>query len=183
MNTRYKGKEIAKPITPLSETASEEDIDPKQAQRDNDMQKNLALIAKYFKKIYKPINNNLRTSSNSKNKNVDTTPRYNNDDHSGQFGTQRTVNVTSTREKVGSQKAKKGSGLRVPQGEDVAGMKKLINKNWKHITATWLRSRRKSLVESISVRDSCLVVLQTKQAEFERFKAFIDCTIDYDKLE
>nr|GEZ63899.1 hypothetical protein [Tanacetum cinerariifolium]GEZ64582.1 hypothetical protein [Tanacetum cinerariifolium] len=39
------------------------------------MQKNLALIAKYFKKIYKPTNNNLRTSSNSKNKNVDMTPR------------------------------------------------------------------------------------------------------------
>ncbi|GKE51648.1 hypothetical protein Tco_1486804 [Tanacetum coccineum] len=36
------------------------------------MQKNLALIAKYFKKIYKPTNNNLRTSSNFKNKNVDT---------------------------------------------------------------------------------------------------------------
>nr|GEW56196.1 hypothetical protein [Tanacetum cinerariifolium] len=73
--TRHKGKDIAKPITPPSETASEEDSDPKQAQRDKDMQKNLALIAKYFKKIYKPTNNNLRTSSNSKNKNVDTTLR------------------------------------------------------------------------------------------------------------
>nr|GEZ17533.1 hypothetical protein [Tanacetum cinerariifolium] len=31
MTTRYKGKEIAKPITPPSETASEEDIDPEQA--------------------------------------------------------------------------------------------------------------------------------------------------------
>nr|GEU65451.1 hypothetical protein [Tanacetum cinerariifolium] len=72
--TRYKGKKIAKSITPLSELASEEDIDPKQAQRDKDMQKNLALIAKYFKRIYKPTNNNLRTSSNSRNKNVDTTP-------------------------------------------------------------------------------------------------------------
>nr|GFA77798.1 hypothetical protein [Tanacetum cinerariifolium] len=66
MTTRHKGKEIAKPITPPSETASEEDIDPKQAQRDKDMQKNLALIAKYFKKIYKPTNNNLITSLNSK---------------------------------------------------------------------------------------------------------------------
>nr|GEW93201.1 ribonuclease H-like domain-containing protein [Tanacetum cinerariifolium] len=73
--TRHKGKEIAKPITPPSEIASEEDNDPEQAQRDKDMQKNLALIIKYFKKIYKPTNNNLRTSSNSKNKNVDTTPR------------------------------------------------------------------------------------------------------------
>nr|GEX42050.1 hypothetical protein [Tanacetum cinerariifolium] len=101
-STRHKGKEIAKQITPPSETASEEDSDPEQAQRDKDMKKNLALIAKYFKKIYKPTNNNLRTSSNSKNKNVDTTLRYKNDDHSGQFGTQRTVNVVGTREKVGS---------------------------------------------------------------------------------
>nr|GEZ26172.1 hypothetical protein [Tanacetum cinerariifolium] len=75
--TRHKGKEIAKPITPPSEIASEEESDLKQAQRDKDMQKNLALIAKYFKKIYKPTNNNLRTSSNSKNKNVDMTPREN----------------------------------------------------------------------------------------------------------
>nr|GEY35084.1 hypothetical protein [Tanacetum cinerariifolium] len=87
------GKKISKPNTPPSETASEEDSDPEQAQRDKDMQKNLALIAKYFKKIYKPTNNNLRTSSNSRNKNVDTTPWYKNDNHSGEFGNQRTVNV------------------------------------------------------------------------------------------
>nr|GEY00722.1 hypothetical protein [Tanacetum cinerariifolium] len=100
--TRHKGKEIAKPITPPSDTASEEDSDPEQAQRDKDMQKNLALIAKYFKKIYKPTNNNLRTSLNSKNKNVDTIPRYKNDDQSGQFRNQRTVNVAAARENVGS---------------------------------------------------------------------------------
>nr|GFA94744.1 integrase, catalytic region, zinc finger, CCHC-type, peptidase aspartic, catalytic [Tanacetum cinerariifolium] len=76
--------------------------DPKQAQRDKDMQKNLAPIVKYFKKIYKPTNNNLRTSSNSRKKNVDTTPQYKNDDHSRQFGNQRTVNVAGAREKVGS---------------------------------------------------------------------------------
>nr|GEY00415.1 ribonuclease H-like domain-containing protein [Tanacetum cinerariifolium] len=109
-STRHKGKEIAKPITPPSETASEEDKDPEQAQRDKDMQKNLALIAKYFKNNYKPTNNNLRTSSNSKNKNVDMTPQYKNDDHSGQFGTQRTVNVASTREKLGSHVVQK-SGI------------------------------------------------------------------------
>nr|GFA92190.1 hypothetical protein [Tanacetum cinerariifolium] len=96
--TRYKGKEIAKSITPPSETASEEDSDPEQAQRDKDMQKNLALIAKYFKKIYKPTNNNLRTSLNSWNKNVDTTLWYKNDNQSGQFGNQRTVNVAGARE-------------------------------------------------------------------------------------
>ncbi|GJV95443.1 hypothetical protein Tco_1547020 [Tanacetum coccineum] len=71
--------------------------------RDKDMQKNLALLAKYFKKLYKPTNNNLRTSSNSRNKTEDTTPRYNNDNQSGQFGNQRTMTVVGARETVGSQ--------------------------------------------------------------------------------
>ncbi|GJY98357.1 retrovirus-related pol polyprotein from transposon TNT 1-94 [Tanacetum coccineum] len=96
-STKFKGKEIAKPITPLSESTSEEDNDPEQAQRDKDMQKNLALIEKYIKKIYKPINNNLRTASNSKNKNVDTTLRYKNDNQTGQFGNQRTMTVAGWR--------------------------------------------------------------------------------------
>ncbi|GJZ89729.1 hypothetical protein Tco_0661511 [Tanacetum coccineum] len=63
-----------------------------------DMQENLALIAKYFKKIYKPNNNNLRTSLNTRNKNVDTTTRYKNDNQTGQFGNQRAVNVAGARE-------------------------------------------------------------------------------------
>nr|GEZ21371.1 hypothetical protein [Tanacetum cinerariifolium] len=67
---------ISKPITPPSESSSEEDSDPEQAQRDKDMQKKLALIAKYFKKIYKLTNNNLRTYLNSRNKNVDTSPSF-----------------------------------------------------------------------------------------------------------
>nr|GEV64365.1 reverse transcriptase domain-containing protein [Tanacetum cinerariifolium] len=69
--TRYKGKDIAKPITPPSE-------------------------------IYKPTNNNLKMSSNSRNKNVDTTLRYKNDNQSGQSGSQRTVNVAGARDNVGS---------------------------------------------------------------------------------
>nr|GEZ51737.1 hypothetical protein [Tanacetum cinerariifolium] len=97
---RYKGKEIAKPITAPSESASIEDNDPEQAQRDKDMQKNLALNVEYFKKIYKPTNINLRTSSNSRNKNVDTTLRYKNNNQSGQFGNQRTMNVAGARENV-----------------------------------------------------------------------------------
>ncbi|GKA02707.1 integrase, catalytic region, zinc finger, CCHC-type containing protein [Tanacetum coccineum] len=102
-STKFKGKEIAKPITPLSESTSEEDSDPEQAQRDKDMQKNLAVIAKYFKKIYKPTNNNLITSSNSRNKNVDISPMYKNDNQTRQFGNQRTLIVARARETVGSQ--------------------------------------------------------------------------------
>ncbi|GKA12883.1 integrase, catalytic region, zinc finger, CCHC-type containing protein [Tanacetum coccineum] len=73
-STRHKGKEIAKPVTPQSESVSEEDSDPEQAQRDKDMQKNLALLAKYFKRLYKPTNNTtFELLSNSRNKTEDTT--------------------------------------------------------------------------------------------------------------
>ncbi|GJS63657.1 hypothetical protein Tco_0678221 [Tanacetum coccineum] len=112
-STKFKGKEIAKPITPPYESAFEEDSDPEQAQRDKDMQKNLALIPKYFKNIYKPTKNNLRTSLNSRNKNVDTTPRYKNDNQTGQFGNQRTVTVARARETV----AKKGFPLQAEQAD------------------------------------------------------------------
>ncbi|GKC65316.1 hypothetical protein Tco_1097914 [Tanacetum coccineum] len=101
--TRHKGKEIAKPITPPSESAFEEDNDPEQAQKDKEMQKNLALVLKYFKNIYKPTNNNLKTFSNTRNKNVDTTPRYKIDNQAGQFRNQRTMTVTGARETVGGQ--------------------------------------------------------------------------------
>nr|GEV02483.1 hypothetical protein [Tanacetum cinerariifolium] len=48
---------------------------------------------------------------------------------------------------------------------------------------TILAKTSKTLGESISVRDSCLVALQNKQTKFEKYKAFNDRTVDYDKLE
>nr|GEY25270.1 hypothetical protein [Tanacetum cinerariifolium] len=322
--SKYKGKEIAKPITPPFESASEEDSDPEQAQRDKDIQKNLALIAKYFKKIYKPTNNNLITSSKSRNKNVDTTPRYKNDNQPGQFKNQRTMNVVGAREnECGKPKrvkdsayhkekmllckqAKKGVSLQAEQYDwladtdeeideqeleahysymakiqevptadtctdsepleqvqnnirynvfandlqhseqseyvsstclvetddsnffpdspdmcdddiqndqndveiddervalanliatlklDVNENKKIQNQLKKANTTlaqelkeckTILTETSKTLEESNSVRDSCLVALQNKQTDFEKYKAFNDRTIDYDKLE
>ncbi|GKA72018.1 retrovirus-related pol polyprotein from transposon TNT 1-94 [Tanacetum coccineum] len=79
--TKFKGKEIAKPITPPSESASEEDSNPEQAQRDKDMQKKFGTHCK----------------------NVDTTPRYKNENQNRQFRNQRIVNVARARETVGSQ--------------------------------------------------------------------------------
>nr|GEV23349.1 hypothetical protein [Tanacetum cinerariifolium] len=312
--TIYKGKEIAKPITPPFESASEEDSEPEQAQRDKDMQKNLALIEKYFKRIYKPTNNNLRTSSNSRNMNVDTTPRYKNDNQSGQFGNQRTMNVAGARENVGSpvvqqsgiqcfnckefghfakecrkpkrvknsayhkekmllcKQAEKGVPLQAEQYDWLADMdeeideqeleahysymakiqevptaytctdseplEKVQNDTGYNVFANELQHSEqsesisntclvethdsnvipdspdmcdddikndqndvesdmselkkcktivaetsKTLGESNSVRDSCLVVLQNKQTEFEKYKTFNDRTVDYDKLE
>ncbi|GKF00284.1 hypothetical protein Tco_0023634 [Tanacetum coccineum] len=40
-----------------------------------------------------------------------------------------------------------------------------------------------ALGEAISCRDSCLIALQNKQNEFEKYKSFNDRTIDYDILQ
>nr|GEX70089.1 retrovirus-related Pol polyprotein from transposon TNT 1-94 [Tanacetum cinerariifolium] len=288
ITTKHKGKEIVKPITPPSEKASEEDIDPEQAQRDRDMQKNLALIAKYFKKIYKPTNNNLGTSSNSRNKNVDTTPRlgfsaltarnlvispsnaesqkglktphtdeevdeheleahYNYMAKIQEVPTADTCTDPEPVEKIQSdvgynvfgndlQHSKQSESVSktclvemddsnvIPDSPDkceddiqngqndvesddehvalanlIANLKldvdenKKIQKQLKKANTTLaqdlkecktiLAETSKSLGESISVRDSCLVALQNKQTKFEKYKAFNDRTIDYDKLE
>nr|GEX53916.1 integrase, catalytic region, zinc finger, CCHC-type, peptidase aspartic, catalytic [Tanacetum cinerariifolium] len=41
----------------------------------------------------------------------------------------------------------------------------------------------KTLEESNKIQGSCLVALKTKQTEFEKYKAYNDRTIDYDKLK
>ncbi|GJX18088.1 hypothetical protein Tco_0218920 [Tanacetum coccineum] len=46
-----------------------------------------------------------------------------------------------------------------------------------------LAETSRTLRESNSVRDICLVALQNKKTEFERYKAFNDRTVDYHKLE
>ncbi|GJV98663.1 hypothetical protein Tco_1553915 [Tanacetum coccineum] len=321
--TGYKGKREPKQYTTPSETALEEDSDPEQSSEGQRVvPKNLALIAKYFKKLYKPTNNNLRTSSNTRNKNVDTTPRYKNDNQTGQFGNQRAINVVGARGMLESQnglkstyhkekmllckQAEKGVQLQAEQsdwladtdeeideqeleahysymakiqevpnadsGTDsepleqvqydtddnvfandiqhfdqsesisntcavetddsnvtpdspdmcdndiqddqndvecddervalanlIANLKldvdenKKIQKQLKKANATLtqeltecksiLAETSRTLGESNSIRDSCLVALQNKQTEFERYKAFNDRTVDYDKLE
>nr|GEY54316.1 Gag-Pol polyprotein [Tanacetum cinerariifolium] len=189
--TRSKGKEMAKLITPLSELAFEEDNDPEQAQRDKDI-----------------------TSSNSKNKNVDTTLRYKNDNQSGQFRNQRTMNVVGARENLGNTnkeideqelEAHNSYMAKIqevptayPESDDecvalaniIANLKldvdenKKIQKQLKKANTTLaqelkecktiLAKTSKTLRESNSVRDSCLVALQNKQTEFEKYTAFND---------
>nr|GEY15696.1 retrovirus-related Pol polyprotein from transposon TNT 1-94 [Tanacetum cinerariifolium] len=185
--------------------------------------KNLVVIAKYFKKIYKPTNNNLRTSSNSRNKNVDTTLRYKNDNQSGQFRNQRTVSVAGLG-KMNPESQKGLKTLRITRKRCCCANKlsKVQNEAGYNIFANELQHSEQSesisntcLVEtndsnvipdspdmceddihndqndvesddereSNSVQDSCLVALQTNQTEFEKYKAFNDRTIDYDKLK
>nr|GEU48849.1 hypothetical protein [Tanacetum cinerariifolium] len=175
-STKYKGKEIAKPITPPSESGSKEYNDPKQAQRDKDMQKNLALIAKYFKKIYKPTNNNLRTSSNSKNKNVDTFPRK----------PKKVKDFTYHKKKMLlCKQAEKGVPLQPEQSDWLADTDEEIDEQ--ELEAHY-RYMAKIQETEQNVKDehaalANLIANLKLDTELETYKTLNDCTVDYDKLE
>nr|GFB15087.1 hypothetical protein [Tanacetum cinerariifolium] len=158
--TRHKGKEIAKPITPPFETAFEEDNDPEQAQRAKDMQKNLALIANNF---------------------IPDSPDICEDDIQNHQN-----DVESDDERVALTNLIGNLKLNVDENKKFQKQLKKANTTLAlelKECKTILVKTSKSLRESISVRDSCLVALQTKQAEFEKYKAFNDHKVDYDKLK
>nr|GFA54421.1 hypothetical protein [Tanacetum cinerariifolium] len=199
--TRYKGKEIAKPITPPSESTSTKDNDHEQAQRDKDIQKNLDLIANYFKRIYKPTNHNIITSSNLGNKNVDTTLWYKNDNQSGQFGNQRTMNVAEARENAGKctkskrvkdfayhkekmlmcEQAEKGVSLQAKQYDWIADIDEEIDEHELEAHYNYMANIQE--VPTVDSGTDSEPLEKNKHIEFEKYKAFNDHTIDYDKLK
>nr|GFA51851.1 hypothetical protein [Tanacetum cinerariifolium] len=56
-----------------------------------------------YHKLFEVLKQYQKTSSNSRNKNVDITLRYKNDNQTGQFRNQRTMTVVGAKETVGSQ--------------------------------------------------------------------------------
>nr|GFC70130.1 hypothetical protein [Tanacetum cinerariifolium] len=66
--------------------------------KNKEIDKLMALISLSFKKIYKPTNNNLQTSSNTSRANQDNSPRIN---RSAGYEIQWISNVTEARETIG----------------------------------------------------------------------------------
>nr|GEY65221.1 hypothetical protein [Tanacetum cinerariifolium] len=75
------------------------DDDDDEMSNEKEIDKLMALISLSFKKIYKPTNNNLRTSSNTSRANQDNSPRVN---RNAGYESQRSGNVAGARETVGS---------------------------------------------------------------------------------
>nr|GFB63729.1 hypothetical protein [Tanacetum cinerariifolium] len=67
--------------------------------KDKEIDKLMALISLSFKKIYKPTNNNIQTSSNTSRVNQDNSPRIH---RNARYESQRSGNVAGARENVGS---------------------------------------------------------------------------------
>ncbi|GKE12289.1 hypothetical protein Tco_1415840 [Tanacetum coccineum] len=95
--TRNRGKTIVNSSTPIYDQKPPMVTKDDEMSKEKEIDKLMALISLSFKKIYKPTNNNLRTSSNTNRANQYNSPRIN----SGTgYENQRIVNVVGARENV-----------------------------------------------------------------------------------
>nr|GFA45923.1 hypothetical protein [Tanacetum cinerariifolium] len=97
--TKNKGKAIVNSPQPIYDQEPLMVAKDNETSKDKEIDKLMALISLSFKKIYKPTNNNLQTSSNTSRANQDNSPRVN---RSVGYENQRIGNVSRAMEIVGS---------------------------------------------------------------------------------
>nr|GFA61881.1 hypothetical protein [Tanacetum cinerariifolium] len=97
--SRNRGKAIVNSPQPIydQEPSMVDDDDDDDTSKENEIDKLMALIYLSFKKIYKPTNNNLRTSSNTSRANQDNSPRIH---RNAGYEHQRLGNVAGAKETV-----------------------------------------------------------------------------------
>nr|GEX87010.1 retrovirus-related Pol polyprotein from transposon TNT 1-94 [Tanacetum cinerariifolium] len=93
--TRNRGKAIVNSPQPFYDQEPSMVAEDDEMSKDKEIDKLMALISLSFKKIYKPTNNNLRTSSNTSRANQDNSPTIN---RSTGYENQRIGNVAGDRE-------------------------------------------------------------------------------------
>ncbi|GJY57214.1 integrase, catalytic region, zinc finger, CCHC-type containing protein [Tanacetum coccineum] len=98
-STRNRGKAIVTSFAPTYDPEPATVTEDEEMSKEKEIDKLMALISLSFKKIYKPTNNNLRTSSNTSRANQDNSPRIN---RGTGYDNQRAVNVAGARENVGT---------------------------------------------------------------------------------
>nr|GEV87246.1 hypothetical protein [Tanacetum cinerariifolium] len=92
-----RGKVIVNFPQPIYDQEPSMVFEDDEKSKDKEIDKLMALISLSFKKIYKPTNNNLRTSLNTNRANQDNSPRIN---RSVGYENQRNGNVAGARETV-----------------------------------------------------------------------------------
>nr|GEV17634.1 hypothetical protein [Tanacetum cinerariifolium] len=97
--TKNIGKAIVNSPQPIYDQEPSMVAEDDETSKDKEIDKIMALISLSFKKIYKPTNNNLRTSSNTRRANHDNSLRIN---KGTGYENQRIGNVAGARETVGS---------------------------------------------------------------------------------
>nr|GEW96332.1 hypothetical protein [Tanacetum cinerariifolium] len=105
--TRNRGKANVNSPPPIYDQEPFMVAEDDEMSKDKEIDKLMALSSLSFKKIYKPTNNNLRTSSNTSRANQDNSPRIN---RGFGYDNQRLCNVAGARETVGTMVVQK-SGI------------------------------------------------------------------------
>ncbi|GKD67632.1 hypothetical protein Tco_1321722 [Tanacetum coccineum] len=97
--TRNRGKSIVNSSVPTYDQEPAIVTEDDEMSKEKEIDKLMDLISLLFKKIYKPTNNNLRTSSNTSRANQDNSLRIN---RGTGYENQRAVNVVEAKENVGT---------------------------------------------------------------------------------
>nr|GFA86533.1 hypothetical protein [Tanacetum cinerariifolium]GFA86553.1 hypothetical protein [Tanacetum cinerariifolium] len=97
--TRNRRKVIVNSPPPIYDQEPSMVAEDDEMSKDKEIDKLMALISLSFKKIYKPTNNNLRTSSDTSRANQDNSPRIN---RGTGYESKRIGNVSGARETVGT---------------------------------------------------------------------------------
>nr|GFC26814.1 hypothetical protein [Tanacetum cinerariifolium] len=105
--SRNREKAIVNTLQPIYDQEPSMVDEDDEISKEEEIDKLMALISLSFKKIYKPTNNNLRTSSNTSRANQDNSPNIN---KNAGYENQRIGNVARARETVGSSVVQK-SGI------------------------------------------------------------------------
>nr|GEZ04998.1 hypothetical protein [Tanacetum cinerariifolium] len=97
--TRNREKAIVNSPQPIYDKEPSMIAEDDKMSKDKEIDKIMALISLSFKKIYKPTNNNIRTSSNTSRSNQDNSSRIS---KGAGYDNQRLGNVAGARETVGT---------------------------------------------------------------------------------
>ncbi|GKE31493.1 hypothetical protein Tco_1450815, partial [Tanacetum coccineum] len=135
--TRNRGKSIVNSPPPTYDQEPDMVIEDDALSKEKEIDKLMALISLSFKKIYKPTNNNLRTSSNTSRENQDNTLRIN---KGIVHDNQRAVNVDGVRETIGTQVAQQ-SGIQYYNYKEVGHVARECQKPKRAKDATYHKEK------------------------------------------
>nr|GEZ84848.1 integrase, catalytic region, zinc finger, CCHC-type, peptidase aspartic, catalytic [Tanacetum cinerariifolium] len=145
--TRNKEKAIVNSPQPIYDQKPPMVDEDDETSKDKEIDKLMALISLSFKKIYKPTNNNLRTSLNTSRVNPDNSPSINRNDG---YENQRNGNIAGARETVGSTVVQK-SGIQCYNNKEFGHVARECQKPKRAKDAAY--HREKMLLEEIDQND------------------------------
>nr|GEV93414.1 hypothetical protein [Tanacetum cinerariifolium] len=128
--TQNRGKAIVNSPQPIYDQEPSMVDDDDETSKEKEIDKLMALISLSFKKIYKPTNNNLRTSSNTSRAHQDNSPRIH---RNTRYESQMSGTVAGARVTVGSSMVQK-SGIQCYNCKEYGHVAREYQADWKDDT-------------------------------------------------